>query len=53
LFPNYPFGILNPGSAIRYRADYALFIFAIFAVFLSAQAYSQHKTRVPRSNTVP
>ncbi|MBT3396006.1 MAG: hypothetical protein HOB82_01650 [Alphaproteobacteria bacterium] len=53
LFPNYPFGILNPGSAIRYRADYGLFVFAIFAVFLSTQAYSQHKKEVPRSNSVP
>jgi hypothetical protein len=49
LFANYPLGILNPGSAIRYRADYALLVFAIFAVFLSAKAYTQRQTKAVHS----
>lgn len=34
LLVNYPFGVLNPGSALRYRSNYYLFSFLIiFAVF--------------------
>lgn len=46
MFANYPFGILNPGSATRYRADYIMFVFVIFAVFMSLEAYGIGKKRV-------
>lgn len=39
LFPNYPFGVMNPGSAVRYRTGYEVFLFVIFAVFMLRQTY--------------
>ena len=39
LFPNYPFGILNPGSAVRYRSGFVVLVFAIFAIFLCHRFY--------------
>ena len=39
LFANYPFGIMNPGSAIRYRTGYILFVVLIFTLLLSRDVY--------------
>ena len=39
LFPNYPFGVANPGSAVRYRAGWLLFVFFLFTFLLSREAY--------------
>lgn len=35
LFSTYPFGIVNAGSAVRYRTGYYILIVAIFAIFAS------------------
>jgi hypothetical protein len=50
LFPNYPFGVMNPGSAIRYRTGFAVFIFVIFAVFMLRSTY---ELRAPRRGSHP
>ena len=34
IFPNYPLGIFNPGTAVRYRTGYILLIFLAFIVLL-------------------
>ncbi len=34
MFPNYPLGIFNPGTAVRYRTGYILLIFLAFIVLL-------------------
>ena len=39
LFPTYPLGVMNPGSAIRYRSGYLLLVFFIIFVFSSRQVY--------------
>jgi hypothetical protein len=41
LFPNYPFGIYNPGTAIRYRSGWILFLFAIVILMFSRNSYDQ------------
>jgi hypothetical protein len=44
LFANYPFGVMNPGSAIRYRAGYYVIIVMAFVVLLSRQAHTNWLT---------
>jgi hypothetical protein len=39
LFPNYPFGIMNSGSAIRYRTGFLIFIFFLFVFVRSRNLY--------------
>lgn len=39
MFVAYPTGVLNPGSAIRYRTNYFLFIVLIFVVILRNSSY--------------
>jgi hypothetical protein len=39
LFVNYPFGVMNPGSAIRYRAGYLVLIVTIFVFVLSRRIF--------------
>ena len=39
LFGTYPLGIMNPGSAIRYRTGYELLVFVLIAVITSRHAY--------------
>jgi hypothetical protein len=39
LFPNYPFGVMNPGSAVRYRSGYFILVVAIFAFVLSRRVF--------------
>ncbi|MBM3516528.1 MAG: hypothetical protein FJX56_01325 [Alphaproteobacteria bacterium] len=35
LFASYPFGIMNAGSAVRYRAGYVVFVIAVIALAVS------------------
>jgi len=37
LFPNYPVGVMNPGSAVRYRTGYLLLFFLLFTVILARE----------------
>ena len=39
LFPNYPFGVMNPGSAIRYRSGWIVLFFIATAVLQSRSLY--------------
>lgn len=39
LFANYPFGVMNPGSAIRYRGGYLLLVVTIFVFVLSRRVF--------------
>lgn len=39
LFPTYPLGIMNPGSAIRYRTGYLVYVVIIFAILTSREVY--------------
>jgi hypothetical protein len=47
LFPNYPFGILNPGSAIRYRTGYEILVFIAIIFLMSRDLYVNWDNRVP------
>lgn len=48
LLPNYPFGVMNPGTAIRYRSGYILLIIVLFAVFMSRPLYVNWVARTTR-----
>ena len=39
MFVSYPTGVINPGSAIRYRTNYILFIILIFVVILKNSSF--------------
>jgi len=41
MFANYPFGVMNPGSAIRYRTGYIIIIFLLFSFLLSRDLFAQ------------
>lgn len=41
LFANYPLGVSNPGTAIRYRTGYILIVFLCTAVLFSRPLYEQ------------
>jgi hypothetical protein len=41
LFTNFPVGVQNPGTAIRFRTDYVILIFTVFAFVFSRQAYEK------------
>ncbi|MEJ7559224.1 MAG: hypothetical protein WKF66_13020 [Pedobacter sp.] len=50
LFLHYPFGFLNPGSAIRYRSNfYALFV--ILLLYLLAKMREKNTPKLPRPAT--
>ena len=40
LFPNYPLGVFNPGTAIRYRSGYIILILLSFVFILSRERYA-------------
>jgi hypothetical protein len=40
LFPNYPFGVMNPGTAIRYRSGWLLVVIFFVTVFMSRNIYA-------------
>jgi hypothetical protein len=45
MFANYPIGIANAGTAIRYRTDYILLIFLAVAVLTSRELYVKWRRR--------
>ena len=47
LFPTYPLGIMNPGSAIRYRTGYLLFVVVIFTFLTSREVYASWRAGHP------
>lgn len=54
LFLTYPLGIMNAGSAIRYRTGYEILVFTCFVIVLSRQSYVTWLSRtVPRSDPDP
>ncbi len=48
LFVHYPFGFLNPGSAIRYRSNF----YALFVLMLMYQLVKSHKIRFTKKEIV-
>ncbi len=46
-FPNYAFGVMNSGSAIRYRTGWIILIFAAFAILQSRKLYLDWSRPVP------
>jgi len=44
LFANYPFGVMNPGSAIRYRTGYYLIFLTILLVLSSRKLFDQWRS---------
>ena len=44
LFATYPLGVMNPGSAVRYRTGYEIFVFLLIVVLLSRQLYVNWNT---------
>lgn len=50
LFPNYPFGVMNPGSAIRYRSGYYLFVAMIVVLFASREVFVRWRGNRPASD---
>jgi hypothetical protein len=46
LFPNYPFGVMNAGSAVRYRSGWIILIFLGVAI-LSNREFFYHRTNKP------
>lgn len=51
LLPSYPFGVMNPGTAIRYRSGYILLIIVVFAVLMSRPLYLNWVERTTRRST--
>jgi hypothetical protein len=45
LFPNYPFGVMNAGSAIRYRSGWIILIFLAIAVLSSREIFQVWKNQ--------
>ncbi len=39
MFPNFPQGVANPGTAIRYRTDYIILIFVVIVFLMTREAY--------------
>ena len=53
LFANYPFGVMNPGGAVRYRTGYMVFIFVLFAVIAAKQSSPAWWRRAPIHQSPP
>jgi hypothetical protein len=49
LFASYPLGIMNPGSAIRYRTGHLLLVFVIFAVIFSRDNFIEWRRSTGRA----
>lgn len=45
LFPSYPFGIMNPGSAVRYRAGYLVFVLFVIVFVMLGNLYARDARR--------
>ena len=48
LFASYPLGILNAGTAVRYRTGHILLVILIFAIILSRERYILWRERSVR-----
>jgi len=46
MFVNYPFGVMNPGSAIRYRSGYFLLVVMVVVLFTSRRVFIQWRYNV-------
>jgi hypothetical protein len=46
-FANYPFGVMNPGSAVRYRTGYYLVLVAFVLVLFARDAHMRWRSRIP------
>lgn len=46
LFVNYPFGVMNPGSAVRYRSGYYMLVVAVFVFILSRRIFADWRAGV-------
>ena len=54
LFPTYPLGAMNAGSAIRYRTGYIVILFVLVAAILPRDTYfAWRRGRPPRRVAVP
>lgn len=40
MFANYPLGLANPGTAVRYRTDYSLIVYVAVVVIMSRDLYA-------------
>jgi hypothetical protein len=49
LFPNYPFGVMNPGSAIRYRSGWIILLFVTITVLMSREMFLAWKGNPPEN----
>lgn len=47
LFANYPFGVMNPGSAIRYRTGYFIILLTALVILSSRRMYLQWRSGAP------
>jgi hypothetical protein len=47
LFPNYSFGVMNPGSAIRYRSGWIILIFLAISILTSRTLYQAWQRQKP------
>jgi hypothetical protein len=43
LFPSYPFGIMNPGSAVRYRSGYLVFLLGVIVILMLGSLYRKDR----------
>ena len=50
LFASYPLGIMNAGSAVRYRTGHLLLVFLIFAIIFSRDRYVLWRSGTARRN---
>ena len=58
LFSTYPLGVMNAGSAIRYRTGYIVVLFVLVAAMLSRETYftwrgGRQSSRSPRRAAIP
>lgn len=51
LFPNYPFGIMNPGSAIRYRSGYLILLCLVVVLMSSTEVFVRWKNGARRGRS--
>lgn len=51
LFANYPFGVMNPGGAVRYRTGYELIVVLIVVFLFSRTSYLEWRS--PRGRNEP
>lgn len=47
LFATYPFGVMNPGSAVRYRTGYEMLVFAIVVCLTTRESYLRWRMSLP------